>query len=129
MSDDENIINITKQNFSEKINKSEKLISVFFYSPQCPHCQKVLPVYKKIAQKMDGDVLFGTVNVLNERELTLKNGINSVPTIRFYCDSNQLGELRGEINETMLRNSIKDYQKYNKSCSKTTSLRELDGYA
>lgn len=74
-------------------------------------------------------VIFGMVDVRNQKELALKNGINSVPTIRFYCDSNQLGEMRGEINETMLKNSIKDYQKYGKSCSKTTPIRELDGYA
>lgn len=124
----QNITEITNNNFNDKINQSDKLVSIFFYSPQCPHCRKVLPIYKKMAQRMD-DVIFGEVNVLNERELALKKGINSVLTIKFYCDSKQIGELRGEVNETMLKNSIKDYQKYKKGCSKTTSIRELDGYA
>lgn len=128
MGSDEKIIDIDKNNFFEKTSNSEKIVSIFFYSPQCPHCRKVLPIYENLADKID-DVIFGKVNVLDQRELSLKNGISSVPTIRFYCDSNQLGELRGEINETMLKNSIKDYQKYGKSCSKTTPIRELDGYA
>ena len=128
MSDEENIVDINKNNFSEKTSNSDKLVSIFFYSPQCPHCRNVLPVYKNLAEKLD-DVIFGMVNVRNQKELALKNGINSVPTIRFYCDSNQLGEMRGEINETMLKNSIKDYQKYGENCSKTTPIRELDGYA
>ncbi len=128
MSVDDNIVDITNSNFSDKIKYHDKIVSVFFYSPQCPHCKKVLPIYKKLAQNMD-KVIFGQVNVLNQRELTLKQGISSVPTIRFYCDSNQLGEIMGEINETMLKNTIKDYQKYGKSCSKTTPIRELDGYA
>lgn len=125
---EENTIHINGENFADKISSSDKLVSIFFYSPNCPHCKEVLPIYEKLADTMD-DVVFGKINVLNQREITLKNGIDSVPTIIFYCESKRLGKMRGEINETLLKNTIKDYQKYRKSCSKTTSIYQLDGYA
>ena len=53
----------------------------------------------------------------------------ATPTFKFLCKSMPVGELVGEINATLLGNTIKDLIRHRNECAKSTKLVfEMDGY-
>ncbi|MCK5547576.1 MAG: thioredoxin family protein, partial [Thermoplasmata archaeon] len=62
--------------------------------------------------------------------LAIRFGIMATPTFKFFCKGAPVGELVGDVNETLLRNTVKDMIRHRHECtSKSTRLvYELDGY-
>ena len=108
----------------------DKLTVLMFYSPSCPHCQSMLPIFEDIREEIEGNALFGKVNVLTQKQITSLYRIEDVPTFKFFCKKKNIGEMTGEIYPALLRRTINDIIKYHEDCGfKKTPLRALDGYA
>ncbi len=108
----------------------EKLTVVMFYSPKCPHCLSMLPIFEEIHEEIGEKALFGKVNVMTQQQITSLYGIESVPTFKFFCKKENIGEMKGEIYPALLRRTIKDMIRYHEDCGfKKTPLKALDGYA
>ncbi len=115
----------------DKVLKStEKLIIVEFYTNTCPNCRAIAPVYANLSKELSRDAVFTQINAQVNTELASRYGVMGVPTFRFFCKERPIGEIVGEVNATILRNTIKDFIKHRTECiSKSTSLSyEMDGY-
>ena len=121
---------LDKSMFDEILKSTEKLIVVEFYTTTCPNCQAIAPVYADLAKELSQDALFTQVNAQHNTELASRYGIMGVPTFKFFCKTKPIGEIVGEVNATMLRNTIKDFIRHRDECvSKSSSLvYEIDGY-
>jgi thioredoxin-like negative regulator of GroEL len=83
---------------------------VVFYSSQCIHCKKLLPLFKNLSSKIQG-CQFGIVNVGNSKECILlsrstKNPINVVPYIILYINGRPYMRYQGPHTETDIANFI-----------------------
>ncbi|NIO36506.1 thioredoxin, partial [Candidatus Bathyarchaeota archaeon] len=47
----EEIVEINVLNWREEILEPERLVLVEFWSPQCPHCRMIEPVYNELARE------------------------------------------------------------------------------
>jgi thioredoxin-like negative regulator of GroEL len=117
--------------FDETINETDKLVIVQFYTTTCPNCKAVAPVYSKLSSEHDLDAVFAQLNVENNAAIASRYGVMGVPTFKFFCKGNPIGELVGAINATLLRNTIKDLIRHRNECySKSTKIAyEIDGYS
>ncbi len=72
---------ITEAQFQSEVLDSAKPVVVDFWAPWCGPCRMVAPELEKLADKVGTDVAFVKVNVDEARDVAIKYGIMSIPTI------------------------------------------------
>ena len=116
--------------FGKALEAGDRLVVVEFYTDTCVNCAALKPVYEALSSELDAEAAFTRLNANSHPSIAAKFGIMGVPTIKFFCRGRPIGDIVGEVNATVLRNTIKDFIKHRVECvSKSTILRlEMDGY-
>lgn len=89
-----NTINISKNNFSEEVIRSDRPVLLDFWAPWCGPCRMVGPVLDEIAQER-ADIKVGKVNVDEQPELASQFGIMGIPTLVVMKDGNVIHQAAG----------------------------------
>ena len=74
-------LTITKENFENEVLKSDKPVLLDFWASWCGPCKMLSPVITQIAEKYEGKVKVGKVNVDDEPELANAFRVSSIPMI------------------------------------------------
>lgn len=87
---------------------------ILFFSPQCQHCQNLIPIFKRLPGQMSG-IQFGIVNISVEKNLVrfskgTATEIRYVPYILLYANGSPYIRFdpQGPITEMMIKNFIMD---------------------
>lgn len=72
-----------------------KLMMVDFWASWCGPCRMIAPVVEDIAKQYEGKALIAKVNVDEEQELAIRNGVMSIPTVIFYKDGKEIARKVG----------------------------------
>ena len=72
---------INKENFENEVVNSDKPVLLDFWAEWCGPCRMLSPVVSKIAEKYDGKIKVGKVNVDKEIELASAFQISSIPAL------------------------------------------------
>ena len=124
-----NVMELDQQNFAETIRNKDKLVVVEFYLPECPHYQKMAPIYEDLSREMADEAVFTRIHARDNWDLASQYGIQGTPTFKMFCRDQLLGEVVGETSATVLRNTIKDFIRHQEACaSGRNASYELDGY-
>ena len=67
-----------------------KLMMVDFWAVWCGPCRMLAPMVDDLAEKYDGKVVVGKVNVDEEQELAIRYGVMSIPTVIFFKDGKEI---------------------------------------
>jgi len=87
------IIEITKENFEEKV-LNNKCILIDFYADWCGPCRMLRPTLEEIASERN-DCQFGSVNTDKEEELAIKYNISSIPCLILFNDGKEVARSIG----------------------------------
>ena len=75
---------LTKENFDETLNGTDKPVLVDFWASWCGPCRYVAPIIDELAQEYAGRAVIGKVNVDDQGELSSRFRIMSIPTIKLF---------------------------------------------
>lgn len=89
-------INLTADNFESEILNYKGIAMVDFFSPTCPHCQKIGPIISEIALEYGDVYKIGKLNADENLSIAIDFEINSVPTLVFFKDGKEVSRLKGE---------------------------------
>ncbi len=76
----------TSDNFDAEVLNSDKPVLVDFYADWCGPCKMMMPIVNEMAEKYDGKVKVGKVNVDEQQELAGKFNVMSIPCFVFIKD-------------------------------------------
>lgn len=79
-------ITVTKENFEEKVLKSDIPVFVDFWAGWCAPCMMLSPVMAEIAEENDGKLTVAKINVDEQPELAAQFGVSSIPTVLLVKD-------------------------------------------
>ena len=130
VSGDARVIDVDEHDLFNMSGKMDKLIVVEFWSPICSVCREVAPIYEAVSNELSGEALFCRMNTETNGILPQSLGVVATPTFMFFCRERQVGAIVGLVNQTSLRNTIKDAIRHRTECvSKSKKISyEQDGY-
>ncbi len=85
----------TDANFNDEVINAEGLVVVDFWAPWCGPCQMIGPIIEDLANKYEGKVIIGKMNVDENQEIPMKFEIQGIPAIKFFKDGELVDELVG----------------------------------
>lgn len=100
------IVHATDQSFDQDVIQSQVPVMVDFWAPWCAPCRTMGQTLEKVAPEMDGKVKIVKVNVDENPQIASRFGIQSIPTLIFFKDSEAIGMIPGALPAEALRQAL-----------------------
>lgn len=85
----------SQEKFQEEVLASAFPVLVDFYATWCSHCTRLSPVLEELAAEMSGRLKVVKINVDENKELTKKYGVMSLPTMLLFKNGERIEKLMG----------------------------------
>tara|TARA_A100001037_G_C14655145_1_gene416324 strand:- start:97 stop:423 length:327 start_codon:yes stop_codon:yes gene_type:complete len=105
----ENILELTSENFDEKVTKSDLPVLVDFWAEWCGPCKQLMPTIEKIATDYKGKAIVAKVNLDNYTELAQQFNVRSIPTLLFFNSGNVQEQLVGNAPEKQITDILNKF--------------------
>ena len=99
------VINLNSESFDKFLQENEVVV-VDFWAVWCMPCLMVAPIMENLARKYEGKIAFGKVNVDEERDIAMRFGIMSIPTIIIFKNSKMVDQIVGAMPEKILEEKL-----------------------
>lgn len=100
---------IGKEEFEEKVLRSNLPVLVDFYSDSCIACKKLAPVLSQSEEQLEGSFHFYKVNTNYEEELSEKYEILSRPTLMVFINGQEADRKTGVLKHQELIDWLKSF--------------------
>ncbi len=101
-------VEITDATFKETI-QNHPLVVVDCWAPWCGPCQIVAPVIEEMARDYAGRILFGKLNVDENREVATQYQIMGIPTLLVFKNGKLVDRIVGAMPRQILEPKIRRY--------------------
>ena len=102
-------LHFTKDNFDQKVLKSEKPVMVDFFAIWCGPCKMTGPVIEELAQEYKTKAVIGKVNIDDQEELAKKHSVMSIPTVLVFKNGKEVERIVGFPGKEAYENLLKKH--------------------
>ena len=102
----DNYIQVTNENFSEKVLHAPHLVIVNFSREQSNACQIQDPEFEAVSKDYLDRITFAKFNIQGQNDLTNQWNVDSVPTLIFFRDGQEVYRVTGVVMRQRLRRKI-----------------------
>ena len=88
-------IDLTNQNFKEKVLEADLPVLVDFYADWCGPCQMASPVIDELAKQYEGKIKVAKLNVDQLQSLAQQYGVMSIPTVIIFKNGQEFKKIIG----------------------------------
>jgi thioredoxin 1 len=88
---------------------SQGLVLVDFWAEWCGPCKMMHPVFERMAKKYR-HIKFARVNVDQNQDISMKFGVQAIPTFIMFKDGKQVDRMMGAVGEPGIHMIAKKYQ-------------------
>jgi thioredoxin len=121
------VLDVNAGHWEQEVLKSEILTVVDFWHDRCPWCLRLNPIFNEVSEEYKGKIRFVKLNVLEtqtNREIAIRHGIMSTPTLMFFCEGRPVGQALGFMPKEQLKKLIDDMlQKHRECIDQSTELK------
>ena len=99
----------TKQEFDDKVLKSDKVVLVDFWAQWCPPCRAMAPTLVSLAKKLDDTTDIVKVNIEDSQDnnaLATEHQVQSIPNMVVYKGGKQVDNIIGMVPEPVLSDML-----------------------
>jgi len=106
----ENVLELTDDNFADKIEQDDGVALVDFWAEWCPPCVLIAPIIEELAGEYQGKAKIAKVDVDAGRNAAAKFGITAIPTlivfkggeaVKHFVGVTQKDELKAAIDQAL----------------------------
>ncbi|HIH45906.1 MAG TPA: thioredoxin [Candidatus Nitrosotenuis sp.] len=101
------ITDLSSSNFDSITSKG--LVLVDFWAEWCGPCKMMHPVFERMAKKYR-HIKFTRVNVDQNQDISMKYGVQAIPTFILFKDGKQVERMTGAVGEPGIQMIAKKYQ-------------------
>jgi thioredoxin 1 len=99
-------IDVTSEDFTEKVLQSEQLAIVNFSAEQASASQILEPEFEAISKQYQGKALFARLDVTGHEDIIKQWNIEGVPTLVFFKNGQEMYRIKGIMMRDKLRRQI-----------------------
>ncbi|CAM3482950.1 thioredoxin [Halomonas lysinitropha] len=96
------VINVSTQDFEQKVLGSDKPVLVDFWAPWCGPCKMVAPILEALEQDMGDQLSVAKVNVDDNQQLAGRFGLRSIPTLMLFDTGALVAQQAGALTRAQL---------------------------
>lgn len=100
------VVEITQNDFEEKVLKSKLPVLVDFWAEWCGPCKMLAPTLTTLSEQVEGQALVVKANVDVEQDLANKYEISSIPTLLIFKDGELVDRRSGVVNIKQLKQML-----------------------
>ena len=102
----ENVMEFCDDNFELEVLNADIPVLVDFWAEWCGPCKMLSPTIETIAEKYNGKVKVGKVNVDKNPSIAQKYGVRGIPNILVFQNGNIEEQLIGNVPESDISNIL-----------------------
>ncbi len=89
------LLHMNSEDFENIVLNNKENAVVDFWATWCGPCKMLAPTVEEIADELDGKIAVGKVDVDENRELAIKYGVMSIPTVIYFKGGEEVARLIG----------------------------------
>ena len=101
-------LTITDADIEQTIKKYDMMV-VDCWAPWCGPCRMVGPIIEELAKEMQGQVVFGKLNVDENQQTSMKYQIMAIPTLLVFKNGQLTDKLVGAHPKEELKKKLETY--------------------
>jgi len=101
-------IKVTDADIDTNIKKYPIMV-IDCWAPWCGPCRMIGPIIEELAKEMQGEVVFGKLNVDENHRTSMKYGIMSIPALLVFKNGNLVENIIGAMPKEMLLGKLSPY--------------------
>jgi thioredoxin 1 len=99
-------IEVSDQDFEQKVLKSSKPVVVDYWAPWCGPCRMMAPIFEELSTEYHDQMEFAKMNTDDNPSVPGRLGIQGIPTLIFFKDGREVNRIVGAVRREIFKRQI-----------------------